>query len=53
MTTTTQIQKAIQLVIMDAISKGHTNPSELTAYMASKTFDAAVKNYIKLFNEQF
>ena len=41
---------AINMVILDAIEKGHTNTQELISYMKSKVFDEAVKNYIKIIN---
>jgi hypothetical protein len=44
-------QAAMQMVIMDAIEKGHTKANELIAYMKSKVFEKSVKNYIKMFNE--
>jgi len=46
----TKIQTAVQMVIMDAIEKGHTNPSELIEYMKSEVFENAVKNYVSMFN---
>lgn len=46
----TKIQKAIDLVITDAISKGKTDTKQLIAYMDSKVFENAVKGYINLFN---
>jgi hypothetical protein len=45
----TKTQTAIQMVIMDAIEKGHTNTNELIQYMKSEVFETAVKNYILLF----
>lgn len=36
---------AIEMVILDAIEKGHTNASELVEYMKSEVFKNAVKNY--------
>lgn len=42
-------EKAIQMVIMDAIEKGHTDKNELVAYMQSEVFENAVQNYISLF----
>ena len=42
----TKIQIASQLVIMDAIEKGHTNVSELTEYVKSEVFEKAVKAYM-------
>ena len=47
----TKTQTAIQMVIMDAIEKGHTNSNELIEYMKSEVFEKAVKNYISMFNE--
>lgn len=44
----TKMQTAIQMVIMDAIEKGHTNSNELIDYMKSETFEFAVKNYLEL-----
>ncbi len=40
---------AVKMVILDAIEKGHTKPNELTQYMASVTFEQAVKNYYQMF----
>jgi hypothetical protein len=51
MTTATTTQAAIQMVIMDAIEKGHTNSNELIEYMKSEVFENAVKNYVLMFNE--
>lgn len=48
MTTVTKTELAIKMVILDAIEKGHTNSNELVAYMSSKVFESAVKNYISL-----
>lgn len=48
LTNTTKTEVAIQLVIMDAIEKGHTNANELAEYMKSLTFEKAVKNYLSL-----
>lgn len=44
----TKVQFAIQMVIMDAIENGHTNPDELCEYMKSETFENAVKSYLQL-----
>jgi hypothetical protein len=44
-------QTAIQIVIMDAIERGHTNPSELIKYMKSKTFEKAVKSCLLMMEE--
>ncbi len=41
-------EMAIQMVIMDAIEKGHTNTDELCEYMKSEVFMSAVENYITL-----
>ena len=38
---------AIQIVIMDAIEKGHTNTTDLIEYMKSEVFETAVKSYIE------
>ena len=43
---------AIQLVIMDAIEKGHTNKQELIAYMSSEVFEKAVNSYVSLIGQQ-
>lgn len=48
LTNTTKTEAAIQMVIMDAIEKGHTNTSELVEYMKSLVFENAVKNYLSL-----
>ena len=45
-------EKAIQMVIMDAIEKGHTDKNELMAYMQSEVFANAVQNYVSLFNQE-
>jgi hypothetical protein len=50
MTKATTTQAAIQMVIMDAIEKGHTNSNELIEYMKSEVFANAVKNYVLMFN---
>ena len=44
----TKMQVAVQMVIMDAIEKGHTNANELIEYMKSEVFEKAVKNYLVL-----
>ena len=41
----TKTQTAIQIVIMDAIEKGHTNANKLIEYMKSEVFEKAVKNF--------
>ncbi len=51
LSTKTKIQAAIQMVIMDAIEKGHTNTNELISYMKSEVFEKAVKNYVSFFNQ--
>lgn len=45
LTETTKTELAIQIVIMDAIEKGHTNENEIIQYMKSDVFDKAVSNY--------
>lgn len=52
-TTMNQIitEKAVELTIMDAIAKGHTNPSELAAYMKSNIFKTACANYKRLLRD--
>lgn len=45
-------EKAIQMVIMDAIEKGHTDKNELIAYMQSEVFEKAVQNYVSLLNQE-
>ncbi len=47
----TKTEKALQMVIMDAIEKGHTNTNELIEYMASDVCKKAVQRYINLFEE--
>ncbi len=51
LSTQTKTQTAIQMVIMDAIEKGHTNANELIDYMKSEVFETAVKNYISLIDQ--
>jgi len=46
-------EMAMQTVIMDAIEKGHTSPAELSQYVKSDVFIAAVKNCIELFTNEF
>lgn len=48
LTNTTKTEVAIQLVIMDAIEKGHTNANELVEYMKSLVFKNAVKSYLAI-----
>ena len=47
----TKMQLAVQMVIMDAIEKGHTNSSELIAYMQSDVFATAAKSYFEMLNK--
>jgi hypothetical protein len=44
-------QIAIDMVIMDAIEKGQTNPSDFVRYMNTTIFDNAVKRYLVLIEE--
>ena len=46
LTIETKTELAIQMVIMDAIEKGHTNSNELVKYMKSEVFTKAVQSYI-------
>jgi len=41
-------QTAAKMVILDAIEKGHTNPSELAEYMKSETFATACTSYMAM-----
>ncbi len=47
----TKTEIAVQMVIIDAMAKGHTDKNDLIAYMQSETFENAVKRYIDLMNE--
>lgn len=47
----TKAEAAVQMVIMDAMAKGHTDKNDIIAYMQSETFENAVKRYIDLMNE--
>jgi hypothetical protein len=47
----TKAQIAIQLVIMDAINKGHTEQGQILEYMKSEIFENAVKRYMKLMDD--
>jgi len=47
----TKITMAIQLVVMDAMEKGHTDTDELIEYMKTDVFHKAVKNYVALMDE--
>jgi len=49
--TVSAAQTAIQIVIMDAIERGHTNPSELIKYMKTETFEKAVKSCLLIMEE--
>ena len=49
LTLKTKTEIAAQMVIMDAIEKGHTNKDELIQYMNTEVFANAVKRYIDLF----
>jgi hypothetical protein len=53
MTIETATEKAIELTIIDAIEKGHTEPAELIAYMESETFKTAALNYRSLLLNEF
>ena len=44
-------EKAIQLVIMDAFEKGHTNLDEIVEYMKSEVFENSVKGYLELMEQ--
>ena len=46
-------QISIQLVIMDALEKGHTKTEDLIQYMKSNVFETAVKTYIVFFDKEF
>ena len=46
-------EKAAQMVMMDAIAKGHTCKAGLIAYMASTEYKTAVENYIELLKAEF
>lgn len=46
MTNEEKAKFAAQMVIMDAIGRGHTNKTELIAYMKSETFIRAVNGYL-------
>jgi hypothetical protein len=48
LTNTTATETAIQMVIMDAIEKGHTVISEMAEYMKSEVFATAVSNYKRM-----
>ncbi len=44
-------QLAIDMVIMDAIERGHTDTNDLIRYMNTTTFEKAVKSYISMIEE--
>ena len=46
-----KMQLAVQMVIMDAIEKGHTNSNELIDYMQSDVFATAAKSYFEMLNQ--
>ena len=48
-----QLKIAAEQVILDAIEKGHTDKSELMAYMQSDTYKQAVLSYVKTMREAF
>ena len=45
-TEATKVEFAAQMVIMDAIEKGHTDRDDLLSYMESETFEKAVNGYL-------
>lgn len=47
----TKIRMAIQLVVMDAMEKGHTDTEEIIEYMKTDVFHKAVKNYVAIMDE--
>ena len=48
LTPATSTEIAMQLVIMDAMEKGHTDKKGLIEYMKSETFENAVREYLAL-----
>ena len=46
-----KMQLAVQMIIMDAIEKGHTNSNELIDYMQSDVFATAAKSYFEMLNQ--
>jgi len=44
----TAAQTAIQLVIMDAIERGASDPKEIAEYMKTEVFENSVKTYMAL-----
>lgn len=46
----TKTELAVKMVIIDAIEKGHINPSELAEYMESEVFKNSVANYKSMMN---
>ena len=47
----TTAQIAIDMVIVDAIEKGQTNPADFVRYMNTTIFDNAVKRYLAMIEE--
>ena len=47
----TTAQLAIDMVIMDAIERGHTDTNDLIRYMNTTTFEKAVKRYILMIGD--
>lgn len=47
LTNESKIEAAMQMVILDAIEKGHTCKSEMIDYMQSPEFEKQVKAYIQ------
>lgn len=46
-------QKAMELVIMDAIEAGHVNKDDLIKYMGSDAFKGQVNRYVSMFEQEF
>lgn len=53
MSNQTRTEIAVEMVILDAIGKGHTNGQELMEYMRSEVFTNAVQSYLAITNELF
>jgi len=51
MTIETKTEIAMQMVIMDAMEKGHTSKDGLIEFMKSDAFKNATKRYMEMFNE--
>jgi len=47
----TKISMSIQLVVMDAMEKGHTNTDELIEYMKTDIFKKSVESYVRIMDE--